>query len=428
MSRAPVIRSTLSNGLRIVVQPLTGMPSVGVAVHYDVGFRSELPGRSGFAHLFEHVMFQGSEHVGPADHFRHVQASGGTANGSTHQDHTDFYQVLPASALDRLLFLEADRMRALRVTEETLRTQIAVVKEEIRQSVTDKPYGGFPWTVLPGVLYREFRNAHNGYGSFGDLEAASPEECRAFHETYYTPANAVLTICGNVDPRHALDLADRHFGGIPARPRPAPAFLDEPEPAGELRGEHRDPHAVLAATALGYRLPDPATSLPEYLSHMVLSQMLTGGDSARLKRHTAHRSGLLTDVSSSCGLFGPLRARSPETLVVLAMHPRTTSVDTVLDVLDTEIADLAANGPTGRELDEGRALASTGTWRGFDNLVVRTRALGTYELLFGAAELVDTLAPRLAAVSADDVRSAAAHLARGRRAVLSLITPTGVHR
>ncbi|MFD0375088.1 M16 family metallopeptidase [Streptomyces sp. NPDC127112] len=423
-----MIRSTLSNGLRIVVQPLSGMPSVGVAVHYDVGFRSELPGRSGFAHLFEHVMFQGSQHVAPADHFRHVQASGGTANGSTHQDYTDFYQVVPASALDRLLFLEADRMRSLRVTEETLRTQIAVVKEEIRQSVTDKPYGGFPWTVLPGVLYREFRNAHNGYGTFEDLEAASLEECQAFHETYYTPANAVLTICGNVDPRRALDIADRHFGGIPARPRPATPTLDEPEPAGERRREHRDRHAALAATALGYRLPDPAASLPRYLSHMVLSHLLTGRESARLKRHTSRRAALMTDVSASCGLFGPLRARSPETLVVLAMHPPTTPVDTVLDLVDTELADLASNGPTGTELPEGRALASAGTWRGFDNLVVRTRALGTYELLFEAAELVDDLAPRLAAVTADDIRSAAAHLTRGKRAVLSLVTRKEVNR
>ncbi|MCZ1001040.1 insulinase family protein [Streptomyces mirabilis] len=238
MSRPSLYRSTLPNGLRLVVQPLDGAPSVGVAVHYDVGFRSEPLGRTGFAHLFEHVMFQGSENVAPADHFRHVQASGGTANGSTHQDHTDYYQVVPAQALERVLFLEADRMRALRITPETLRTQTAVVKEEIRQSVTDKPYGGFPWTVLPAVLYRTHPNAHNGYGAFDDLDAATVAECQAFFDTYYAPGNAVVTICGDVDPGHAADLVARHFAAIPARPVPAPPALAEPVPQQARYGTH----------------------------------------------------------------------------------------------------------------------------------------------------------------------------------------------
>jgi predicted Zn-dependent peptidase len=424
MSRPSLYRSTLPNGLRLVVQPLDGAPSVGVAVHYDVGFRSEPLGRTGFAHLFEHVMFQGSENVAPADHFRHVQASGGTANGSTHQDHTDYYQVVPAQALERVLFLEADRMRALRITPETLRTQTAVVKEEIRQSVTDKPYGGFPWTVLPAVLYRTHPNAHNGYGAFDDLDAATVAECQAFFDTYYAPGNAVVTICGDVDPGHAADLVARHFAAIPARPVPAPPALAEPVPQQARSGTHPDPHAALAATAIGWRMPDAGTGLDGHLAHMVLGELLTGRDTSRLKHRLVHRAPLATDISTSCGLFGPLRARDPETFVCVAMHPRETTTEQLLDAIDTELAGVAATGPEQRELARSRALLTSATWRGFDNIVARTRALGTYELLFGAPHLVDELAHRLAAVDAAGVAAAAANLHPERRGVLSLVPGT----
>ncbi|NUR29990.1 MAG: insulinase family protein [Catenulispora sp.] len=427
MSRPSLYRSTLPNGLRLVVQPLAGAPSVGVAVHYDVGFRSEPPGRTGFAHLFEHVMFQGSEHVGPADHFRLVQASGGTANGSTHQDHTDYYQVVPVQALERVLFLEADRMRALSITEETLRTQTAVVKEEIRQTVTDRPYGGFPWTVLPAVLYRTHPNAHNGYGAFEDLEAATVEECRAFFDTYYAPGNAVLTICGDVDPNRAADLVARHFGPVPARPVPPPTVLSEPVPDSPRHATHHDRHAALAATAIGHRMPDAETQLPGYLAHMVLAELLTGRDTSRLKRRLVHgdTAAPTADVSASCGLFGPLRARNPETFLLVATHPRTMDTERLLAEVDAELAGLASAGPREDELARSRALITSATWRGFDNLVARTRALGTCELLYGTPDLVDDLGDRLAAVGAEDVAAAAAALGPRERAVLSLIPGGG---
>ncbi|MGV9880682.1 M16 family metallopeptidase [Streptomyces sp. NPDC003006] len=152
-------RLTLDNGLRVVLDPRPMAPAVGMAVHYAVGFRNEPEGRSGFAHLFEHLMFQGSQNVGSSEHFRHVQTAGGTSGASTHQDYTDFYQVCPTSALERMLFLEADRMASLWLTQRNLRTQLSVVKEEVRANVTNRAYGGFPWTVLPAVLYGTFPNA-----------------------------------------------------------------------------------------------------------------------------------------------------------------------------------------------------------------------------------------------------------------------------
>jgi predicted Zn-dependent peptidase len=413
-------RLTLPNGLRAVLCPMPGLPAVGVSVHYDVGFRSEPEGRSGFAHLFEHLMFQGSESVDRLEHFRHIQAAGGAANGSTHQDYTDYYQVVPSAALERVLFLEADRMRAPKLTEDNLRTQLDVVKEEIRLNVLNKPYGGFPWTVLPGLLYSTFPNAHNGYGDFQDLEQATVDECARFFDTYYAPGNAVLTIAGGFDPERAAELVHRHFHDIPARaPRPA-VDLAEPFPDGELRGEHLDPHAPLPATAIGYRLPDARTDLDAYVAHMILGALLTGGDDARLKQRLIHRTATVTDVSTGCGLFGPLETRDPDTFLCVATHPAQTTADRLLEALDQELADLADRGPGDAELARATALSAARTHRTYDSLAALTRAMGAHELLFGRAELAGTVADRLAAVTAEDVALAAKRLRPDQRAVLSL--------
>ncbi|MFJ5557825.1 M16 family metallopeptidase [Streptomyces sp. NPDC093250] len=417
----PILRRlTLPNGLRALLCPMPGVPAVGVSVHYDVGFRSEPEGRTGFAHLFEHLMFQGSESVDRMEHFRRVQAAGGAANGSTHQDYTDYYQVVPSAALERVLFLEADRMRAPKLTPENLRTQLDVVKEEIRLNVLNKPYGGFPWTVLPGLLYTSYPNSHNGYGDFCDLEQATVDECARFFDTYYAPGNAVLTIAGGFDPDRAADLVHRHFHDIVARSTGPAVDLWEPPPTGELRGEHPDPHAPLPATAVGYRMPDARTEVNAYLAHMVLSSILTGGDASRLKQRLIHRSPTVTDVSTGCGLFGALEARDPDTFLCVATHPAQTTTNRFLELLDEELEDLAARGPRDDELARATALSAVGTHRAYDSLPARTRALGTQELLFGRAEIVGELADRLAGVTAEDVALAAKGLQPGRRAVLSL--------
>src|SRR5918999_5648183 len=220
-------RETLANGLRVVLSPDRSAPVVAVGVHFDVGFRSEPQGRTGFAHLFEHLMFQGSESLEKLAHFRHVQSSGGTFNGSTHPDYTDYFEVLPSAGLERALFLEADRMRAPKLTEENLRNQVDVVKEEIRLNVLNRPYGGFPWILLPPLLYDTFANSHNGYGDFSDLEQADLNDCAQFFDTYYSPANAVLTVAGDLSVDRARDLIHQHFDDVPARPVPVrPSFAE----------------------------------------------------------------------------------------------------------------------------------------------------------------------------------------------------------
>jgi zinc protease len=419
-------RETLPNGLRVVLSPDQSAPVVAVGVHYDVGFRSEPQGRTGFAHLFEHLMFQGSESLQKLAHFRHVQSSGGTFNGSTHQDYTNYYEVVPSAALERALFIEADRMRAPRITAENLRNQIDVVKEEIRLNVLNRPYGGFPWITLPPVLYDTFPNAHNGYGDFSELEAATVDDCAAFFDVYYAPSNAVLTVTGDFQVNAALEMVHRHFDDVPARPVPPRPSFAEPPPDRERRYRQLDPLAPLPALAIGYRLPDPTAGFDGYLAYEVLCAILSDGDSSRLEQRLVHTDALVTDIGARCGLFGePLDARDPDTLTITAVHPSNVDVNRVLEVTDEEIARLAADGPDPDELARIIARWAATLFRENDRLVSRTMAIGAFELLHGRAELVTELPAMVAAMGSEQVANAAAALRPDSRAVLIVEPASG---
>jgi zinc protease len=424
MSRIPsptveLHRETLSNGLRVVLSPDQSAPVVAVGVHYDVGFRSEPEGRTGFAHLFEHLMFQGSESLEKLAHFRYVQSSGGSFNGSTHPDYTNYFEVLPSAALERALFLEADRMRAPRITAENLRNQVDVVKEEIRLNVLNRPYGGFPWITLPPVLYDTFPNAHNGYGDFSELEAATVDDCAAFFDAYYAPGNAVITICGDFQVDAAIELVHRHFDDVPGRPVPVRPSFAEPPPDRERRHDQPDPLAPLPALAIGYRLPDPTAGFDGYLAYEMLAAVLSDGDSSRLEQRLVHTDALATDIGARCGLFGaPLDARDPDTFTITAVHPSTVDVNRVIEATDEEIARLAADGPDSDELARITARWAATLFREHDRLVSRTMAIGAFELLHGRAELVTELPVMVAAMDAEQIANAAAALRPDSRAVL----------
>jgi zinc protease len=425
MAAPELIRYTLDNGLRVVLAPDPTAPVVGVSVHYDVGFRSEPEGRTGFAHLFEHLMFQGSESLEKLAHFRYVQSSGGTFNGSTHPDYTDYFEVLPSAALERALFLEADRMRAPKLTQENLANQIDVVKEEIRLNVLNRPYGGFPWILLPPVLYSTFPNAHNGYGDFTDLEQASLEDCAAFFDTFYSPANAVLTVAGDFTENGARALIEKHFGDVPYRPAPPRRSYAEPPPSGELRGDHGDPHAPLPALALGYRMPDPVNDVDAYLANLVLAGVLSDGDGSRLQQRLVHREPVVTDLGAGAGLFGPFEARDPDTFTITAIHPPEIGADRIIGAVDEELEKLATTPPEPEELAKVTARWSASLHSEHDRLVSRTLALGAFELLYGDPALVYRLADRMAAVTVEDVAAAAKALRPDSRAVLVVSPENG---
>ncbi|MEU7818714.1 pitrilysin family protein [Pseudonocardia sp. NPDC049154] len=421
-------RATLPNGLRVLLAPDPATPVVGVAVHVDVGFRSEPEGRTGFAHLFEHLMFQGSESLAKLEHFRQVQGAGGVFNGSTHQDYTDYFEVLPGAALERALFLEADRLRAPKLTEENLRNQVDVVKEEIRLNVLNRPYGGFPWILLPPVLYDTFPNAHNGYGDFTELEQATLDDAASFFDTYYAPGNAQVTVHGDFAAAGGVDevlaLVEKHFGDIPARPTPARPSFGEPVPGSERRGTVADAHAPMPALAVGYRVPDPSTELDAYLGHALLASVLGDGEAARLQRRLVHADGLVTDVGASNGLMGgPLDARDPDTFTITAVHPGAVDPERVLGAIDEELDKLAAEGPSAEELARQSARWAASLHHEDDRVMYRMLGLGARELLYGRAEIAQELPARIAAVTPEQVRAAAESLRSAGRAVL-LVEPT----
>ena len=417
-----ITHHTLDNGLRVVVAPDRTAPVVGVAVLYDVGMRSEPEGRTGFAHLFEHLMFQGSANLEKLEHFRYVQSSGGTFNGSTHVDYTNYFEALPSNALERGLFLEADRMRSPRITEENLANQLDVVKNEIRVNVLNRPYGGFPWIYLPQVLFDTFANSHNGYGGFEDLESATVDDASDFFARYYNPANAVLCVAGDLDVDETIGLIDRHFAGITKRRKPERPDFGEPEPTAERRETHDDPHAPIPAVAIGYRVPDPVNNLDEHLAHVLLTEVLTDGDASRLQRRLVHRDHLVTDITSYIGEFGdPFDERDPSTMTITAHYPDRGSLDAVLRAVDEELARIADDGLEPGELDRVRTRLVSVIFRELDPVISRTLEFAKFELIYGRAEMIADLPGLLAAVGEDAVRAAAGRLRPDRRAVLELV-------
>lgn len=417
-----VHRASLANGLRVVLAPDRAAPVVGIAVLYDVGFRSEPQGRTGFAHLFEHLMFQGSATLDKLEHFRYVQGSGGVFNGSTHFDYTNYFEALPANALERGLFLEADRMRRPRITQENLDNQLAVVKEEIRVNVLNRPYGGFPWLHLPPVLFDTFANSHNGYGGFEDLESATTADAEDFFSRYYPPANAVLCVAGDLDIEPTLEMIERHFGNIPGGSRPERPDFGEPGLTSERRSQVHDLHAPIPAVAIGYRVPDPVRELDRMLAFVVLADALSDGDASRLQRRLVQQQRLVTDVGAYIGEFGdPFDERDPSAMTITAHYPDPSRLDRVLEAVDEELAAVAETGLLAAELDRVRTRLVATLSRELDSVMNRALDFGRFELLHGRAELVQELPTRLAGVTADDVSAAAATLRPQNRAVVELV-------
>jgi zinc protease len=418
----PVERFTLANGLRVVLAPDRSAPVIGVAVVYDVGIRSEPEGRTGFAHLFEHLMFQGSENLEKLAHFRYVQGSGGTFNGSTHLDYTDYFETLPANALERALFLEADRMRGPRLTEENLRNQVDVVKEEIRVNVLNRPYGGFPWLRLPPVVFDTFPNAHDGYGSFVDLESATVEDAAGFFEKYYACGNAILAVAGDLDVATTTALVEKHFGDVPARPAPARPSFAEPDLDGERRQSYTDPLAPLPAVAAAWRVPDPIGDLAGYLPYVVLAEVLTDGDASRLVERLILRDRTATSVGGYIGFMGePWEVRDPTALLLQAFLPPGGDVDKVLRAVDEELDRVATGGLSPGELARTQARMATHLLRDSDPVISRALRMAVLEQQRGAPELINELPRLVGSVTAERVVAAAATLRPERRASIEVV-------
>lgn len=333
---------TLDNGLRVVLSEDDTIPTATVAVYYGVGFRNEPRGRTGFAHLFEHLMFQGSENLPGGEFDQLIYNAGGVNNGSTRFDFTNYYEVVPSNALEAILWAEADRMVRPIIDQESLDNQRDVVTNEVLVNVLNQPYGGWIWIDLPMLAFENWHNAHNFYGDLTDLEAATLEDAQTFFDNYYSPSNAVLVVAGDIDSAATLEWVETYFADIPAG-QPLPEIdVSEPRQEEEKFRVIPDPLAPQPALAFGYQMPDRGT--PEYYAMAVLDQLLVQGNDSLLRQELVAEQGYTSDVFGGINLLGNIyNYNGPMLWTVGMIHGSETgreeimtSVDSVLERVRTE--------------------------------------------------------------------------------------------
>ncbi len=352
----PVEYYKLDNGLRIVLSRDASAPTVTVGVYYRIGFRIEPKGRTGFAHLFEHLMFQGSANLGKMEFIRLVEGNGGVVNGSTTFDYTNYFQIVPAHVLETVLWAEADRMRSLAITQDNLSNQQGVVKNEVRVNVLNQPYGGFPWLTMPQVANENWYNAHNFYGDLADLDAATLEDARRFFEAYYAPNNAVLVLAGDFDAAAARAWVQQYFGTIPARPLPVRPDLSEPEQRAAKRHSYTDRLAPRPALALAWQVPERGT--PEHWAFSLLDQILLQGEDSLFWQRLVQQRGYSGGVGGGVNLLGnEFTYDGPMLWMVYLVHDPAVAADAIVADIDAEITKLQAAPPTAAQMQ--RAMTKT---------------------------------------------------------------------
>ena len=406
----PIHSSKLRNGLRVVIAPDATAPVITVGIYYKIGFRLEPQGRSGFAHLFEHMMFQGSENAPKMQHIKLINSSGGVLNGSTMYDVTNYYQAVPSNAIERVLWLEADRMKALKVDDENLCNQRDVVKEEVRVNVLNQPYGGFPWLDMPPVAFRNWANAHNFYGDFADLDAANLADVQKFFKTYYVPNNAVLLMLGDINVEEGVALATKYFADIPAGTAPPFADPTEPPQKEERRGHLEEKFGTLPAMAIGYVMPQRRTS--EWCAMALLDQALHGGRVGRIYRNLVLEKQMAVEADGGIDdIFG---YNGPTQMTTRILHKPEYSSEETLKAFDEVIREVRENGITEDELQQIKV-----KWRsdyystleggrgGYMPRYGLMHLLACFTLFDDAPQLVNTILDGFLAVTKQEVHAAA---------------------
>ena len=331
---------TLNNGLRVVLSRDTTSATVGIGVYYHIGFRNEPRDRTGFAHLFEHLMFQGSGNLGKMEFVRLIESNGGTLNGSTRFDFTNYYEIVPAHTLETMLWAEADRMKGLSIDSSNLRNQQDVVKNEVRVNVINQPYGGFPWLDLPMAANTNWFNAHNFYGDLADLDAATLADAADFFRRYYSPNNAVLVIVGDFTPATAKQWVEKYFGKIPRADLPPPSDISEPRQTEERRGGKVDSLANRPAIAFGWHMPPRWT--PEWFAMGLIDQIMAQGRDSRLFDAFVQQKGYTSDIDAGInwGLGHQFNYEGPMLWMLSAYHDKNVPVDSMIAVVDRAVATL----------------------------------------------------------------------------------------
>jgi zinc protease len=338
--RVPVEYYKLPNGLKVVMSRDATVPTAVVAVYYNIGFRNEPRNRTGFAHLFEHLMFQGSQNLGKMEFIRLVEQNGGLLNGSTRFDFTNYYQVVPTHAVRRILWAEADRMRGLAIDTGNVNNQRDVVKNEVRVNVLNQPYGGFPWIDMPMAANTNWFNAHNFYGDMTDLDSASLGDAASFFKTYYSPNNAVLVVTGDFDVNATKEWIAEYFSKIPPAALPPKPDLTEPRQTAERRVTRIDSLATRPAIGLGYHVPERFT--PEWYAFGLLDQLLAQGRDSRFYQEMVQKRGLTgsVDAGINFGLGSMYDYQGPMLYEVMAFHDADKSPDAMIAGFEASIESL----------------------------------------------------------------------------------------
>jgi zinc protease len=416
-----VLYDTLPNGLRVVLSPDTTAPVVTIEVAYGVGFRMEPRGRTGFAHLFEHLMLEGSPHLGKAQSRQLRDANGGVWNAGTRFDYTRFYETVPSNALETMLWAEADRMSGLAVTRRNLENQQAVVVSEVRLNILNQPYGAFPWLDLPQAANENWYNAHNFYGDLRDIRAATMPEAKQFFDTYYTPRNAVLVVSGDLDTARTIGWVRRYFGSIPRGAVPPRIDVTEPDQQHEKRVSLLDPLAPRPALALGYHMPPRGT--PAYYAMGLLDQILLQGRDSRLWKALVDVHGFTGEVEGGANLLGNFYNYGGPMLWSASLRfDRRWNPDSIVAVADSVIAPLRTTLVDSATL----AAAIVKARSSFYQLLFLDKAdvLATFALFDGNPAEINEIDARYRSVSPELIRETArAWLRPTNRTVLLLLPP-----
>lgn len=421
----PFVYYKLPNGLKVVISEDRIAPVVTVAVYYNIGFRVEPKGRTGFAHLFEHMMFQGSANVKKFEHAKLVEANGGSLNGSTRLDHTNYYQTLPSNRVEMGLWLESDRMRSLDVTAENLKNQQNVVSEEVRVNVLNQPYALFEWLDLWINANQNWYNAHNFYGDLTELEAATLEDVRSFFKSYYAPNNAVLTVVGDVNTEEVKKMIEKHFAGIPTANVPAKPDVIEPAQTKEKRLGQTDKLAKLPALAIGYHLPDQKS--PDFAPMVLLNLILQGDDSSRLYQRLIKEKEMTLDLTGgvNAGLGNEFDYDGPMLLTTRTTYKPGIKADAVIAELDAIVADIVAKGVTAKELADAKVRFRSSYYDQLESGFGKANLLASFALFRDEPALINTSLQSFENVTAAQVKTVAAkYLVASNRTIIDRVPET----
>jgi predicted Zn-dependent peptidase len=410
----PIEEFTLANGLRVVLSPDRAIPVVSIAVYYDVGSRNEKEGRTGFAHLFEHMMFQGSENVPKAAHFQYIFNAGGTMNGTTSTERTNYFETLPSNYLPLAFWLESDRMRSLKVTQENLDNQRHAVQEEKRLRYDNQPYVT-AFLRMNELIFANPANSHSTIGSMEDLDAATIDDVKEFFRIYYAPNNAVLTVVGDFDNDEARALVEKYFGNIPAQPVPPPVDVSEPEAVAIREETFHDPLAPAPAFVLGWKIPERRT--PDFYALSLAGTLLFEGDSSRLYQKLVKGDESVVSIEG-----GVDERRGPSALYIFALPKPGLDVTQIRDQIFDEIRRISTDGPTEAEMEKLLNSLCNDAVRGRQSTMYRAQRLAEFALYDSDPRLVDSELDHYLAVTADDIKKAMArYVDVDNRVVLDII-------